>query len=97
MATIAEHVTAPILLIQAVAPHMKARGFGRIVNVLSTYANKGSWSVIAYTVAKSALATVTSAMSRELGPDGVTVNAVAPGNIDTEMMQSAPGRTSWTG
>jgi len=95
-ATFAEHVVAPMLLIKAVAPAMKAQGYGRIVNIHTTYADKGSSSVLAYTAAKSALATVTSAMARELGSDGITVNGIAPGNIDTEMTRSAgQGVVDW--
>lgn len=95
-ATFSEHVIAPMLLIKAVAPGMKAQGYGRIVNIHTTYADKGSSAVLAYTAAKSALATVTSAMARELGSDGVTVNGIAPGNIDTEMTRSAgQGVVDW--
>ena len=95
-ATFAEHVIAPMLLIKAVAPAMKAQGYGRIVNIHTTYADKGSSAVLAYTAAKSALATVTSAMARELGRDGITVNGIAPGNIDTELTRSAgQGVVDW--
>ncbi|GAA2160970.1 3-oxoacyl-[acyl-carrier protein] reductase [Humibacillus xanthopallidus] len=94
--TFAEHVIAPILLIKAVAPGMKDQGFGRIINIHTTYADKGSSAVLAYTAAKSALATVTTAMARELGAHGITVNGIAPGNIDTEMTRSAgQGVVDW--
>ena len=81
--TYAEHVIAPIMLIQALAPAMASQSYGRIVNIHTTYADKGSSAVLAYTSAKSALATVTTAMARELGSKGVTVNGIAPGNFDT--------------
>ena len=94
--TFAEHVLAPMLLITAVAPGMKDQGFGRIVNMHTTYAEKGSSAVLAYTAAKAALATVTTAMARELGAFGVTVNGIAPGNMDTEMTRSAgQGVVDW--
>ncbi|HKP39467.1 SDR family NAD(P)-dependent oxidoreductase [Mycobacterium sp.] len=95
-ATFAEHVIAPTLLIKTVAPFMKKQGYGRIVNILSTYAEKGSAAVLAYTSAKSALGTITVAMARELGSAGITVNAIAPGNMDTEMTRSAgQGVVDW--
>jgi len=94
--TFAEHVVAPILLIKAVAPGMREQRFGRIINIHTTYADKGSAAVLAYTAAKSALATVTTAMARELGADGITVNGIAPGNIDTDMTRSAgQGVVDW--
>lgn len=94
--TFAEHVIAPILLIKAVAPGMKEQGYGRIINIHTTYADKGSSAVLAYTAAKSALATVTTAMAREFGANGITVNGIAPGNIDTEMTHLAgQGVVDW--
>lgn len=94
--TFAEHVIAPMLLIKAVAPFMKEQRFGRIINIHTTYADKGSSAVLSYTSAKSALSTVTSAMARDLGSFGITVNGIAPGNMDTEMTRSAgQGVVDW--
>ncbi len=69
-------------LIQAAAPGMKKAGYGRIVNIASGAGLRPSLTGIqAYTAAKHALVGLTKQMSWELGPHGVTVNAVAPGFI----------------
>ncbi len=69
---------------QAVLPMMKGQGGGRIINMSSVSArNGGSPSSVAYSTAKGGVSTLTRAMARELVSDGILVNAVAPGRIDT--------------
>jgi len=67
---------------RAVAPMMKSRGWGRIVNVSSVAAFTGRGSSIAYCASKAAMLSLTRSLARVLGPE-ITVNAVAPGLIDT--------------
>ena len=67
---------------RAVAPMMKSRGWGRIVNVSSVAAFTGRGSSIAYCASKAAVLSITRSLARVLGPE-ITVNAVAPGLIDT--------------
>lgn len=82
------NVTAPFLLIRAVLPAMKAAGSGRIVNISSTAGKSVSTLGGAhYTTSKAALLGLTRAAAKELGPYGITVNAVCPGLIDTELTQ----------
>jgi NAD(P)-dependent dehydrogenase (short-subunit alcohol dehydrogenase family) len=82
------NVTAPFLLIRAVVPAMKAAGFGRIVNISSTAGKSVSTLGGAhYTASKAALLGLTRAAAKELGPYGITVNAICPGLIDTELTQ----------
>jgi NAD(P)-dependent dehydrogenase (short-subunit alcohol dehydrogenase family) len=82
------NVTAPFLLIRAVLPAMKAAGCGRIVNISSTAGKSVSTLGGAhYTTSKAALLGLTRAAAKELGPYGITVNAVCPGLIDTELTQ----------
>jgi NAD(P)-dependent dehydrogenase (short-subunit alcohol dehydrogenase family) len=69
---------------QAVAPAMRATGRGVILNMGSIAWMKGSTNLIAYTTAKSAIDGLTRSLSRELGPDGIRVNAIAPGWVMTE-------------
>ena len=69
---------------QAVLPMMKRQGGGRIINMTSVSArNGGSPSSVAYATAKGGVSTLTRAMAKELVSDGILVNAVSPGRIDT--------------
>ncbi|GAB3919490.1 3-oxoacyl-ACP reductase [Microlunatus endophyticus] len=71
-----------------VAESMVKHGFGRIVSVSSISAQRGggTYSKTPYSVAKSGVIGLTRALARELGAYGITVNAVAPGPIDTDIM-----------
>ncbi|HEX3526576.1 MAG TPA: SDR family NAD(P)-dependent oxidoreductase [Thermoanaerobaculia bacterium] len=80
------NITAPFLFIRAVLPAMKAAGFGRIINLSSTAGKSVSTLGGAhYTTSKAALLGLTRAAAKELGPYGITVNAICPGLIDTEL------------
>src|SRR5262245_33411634 len=80
------NVTAPFLLLRAVLPAMKAQGYGRVINLSSTAGKTVSTLGGAhYTPSKAALLGLTRASAKELGPYGITVNAVCPGLIDTEL------------
>ncbi len=75
---------------QAVAPHMVERGYGRIINTSSVVALYGNFGQTNYVAAKAGLIGMTKVWARELGRKGITVNAVAPGFIATEMVKSIP-------
>jgi NAD(P)-dependent dehydrogenase (short-subunit alcohol dehydrogenase family) len=80
------NVTAVFLLIRAVVPAMREQGYGRIVNLSSTAGKTVSTLGGAhYTASKAALQGLTRAAAKELGPYGITVNAVCPGLFDTEL------------
>jgi NAD(P)-dependent dehydrogenase (short-subunit alcohol dehydrogenase family) len=80
------NVTAVFLLIRAVLPAMREQGYGRIVNVSSTAGKTVSTLGGAhYTASKAALQGLTRAAAKELGPYGITVNAICPGLFDTEL------------
>jgi len=74
-------------LIQAVVPGMRARGHGRIVVIASGWGVVGHPNATAYAASKGGLIALTKGLARELGPDGITVNAVAPAYIDTPQLQ----------
>jgi 3-oxoacyl-[acyl-carrier protein] reductase len=75
---------------QAVAPHMIGRGSGRILNASSVVGIYGNFGQTNYVATKAAVIGMTKVWARELGPKGITVNAVAPGFIATEMVRAMP-------
>jgi 3-oxoacyl-[acyl-carrier protein] reductase len=80
------NLTVPFLFTQAVLPTMKAQGYGRIVNISSTAGRMVSTLGGAhYTASKAGLLGLTRAAAKELGKYGITINAVCPGMIDTEL------------
>jgi 3-oxoacyl-[acyl-carrier protein] reductase len=84
--TLEVNLTAPFLLTQAVLPHMKAQEYGRIINISSSAGRMVSTLGGAhYTASKAGLLGLTRAAAKELGKFGITVNAICPGMIDTEL------------
>jgi NAD(P)-dependent dehydrogenase (short-subunit alcohol dehydrogenase family) len=80
------NLTAPFLLIKAAVPAMRAQQYGRIVNMSSSAGRTVSTLGGAhYTASKAGLLGLTRAAAKELGPLGITVNAICPGMIDTEL------------
>ena len=79
----AVNVTGAFLCARSVAPHMRAGAFGRIVNISSGAVTLGRPNYLHYTTSKAALIGMTRSLARELGPDGITVNAVLPGSVET--------------
>ncbi|REK87290.1 3-oxoacyl-ACP reductase FabG [Streptomyces inhibens] len=82
---LATNLIAPMLTVQAVAPVMLRRRYGRIVNISSSAASKPGRGQSNYAAAKGGLEAFTKAMAVELASRGILVNAVAPGVINTEM------------
>src|SRR3972149_714291 len=78
------NVRAAMVLIQAFAPGMRAAGFGRIVNI-SSRAAMGKTGRTVYSASKAAVIGMTRTRCLELAGNGITVNAVAPGPVATEL------------
>lgn len=76
------------LAAQLVAPHMAAQGWGRIINIASMAAKVAFPNEVAYCSSKSAVLGLTRALGVELAPQGITVNAICPGPIETEMLKN---------
>jgi 3-oxoacyl-[acyl-carrier protein] reductase len=79
------NTVSPILLTKAVVRAMMSEQAGRIVNMSSVVASTGYHGLSVYSATKASLIGFTRSLAREVGPLGITVNAVAPGFIDTEM------------
>jgi len=71
-------------------PGMKEQGFGRIVNIGSINGQAGQYGQVNYAAAKSGIHGFTKALAQEGARFGITVNAIAPGYIDTEMVAAVP-------
>jgi NAD(P)-dependent dehydrogenase (short-subunit alcohol dehydrogenase family) len=84
--TLRVNLTGAFLCTQAVLPGMKERGFGRIINISSSAGRSVSTLGGAhYTASKAGMLGLTRAVAKEMAPFGITVNAICPGLIDTEM------------
>jgi 3-oxoacyl-[acyl-carrier protein] reductase len=86
--TINLNLSAVFRTIRAALPHLTAHGWGRIINLTSQGAYTGSSLHAHYTAAKAALSGLTYSLAKELGKSGVTVNLVAPGRIETDMLMN---------
>lgn len=72
---------------RAVVPMMISKGYGRIVNVASMWGTDGASMETHYSASKAGVIGLTKALAQELAPSHITVNAVAPGAVDTDMMK----------
>ena len=79
------NLTGAFIYSKAVIPDMLKRKQGRIINITSMWGLVGASCEVHYSAAKAGLIGLTKALAKELGPSGITVNAIAPGVIDTEM------------
>ncbi|MCP5404630.1 MAG: 3-oxoacyl-ACP reductase FabG [Pseudomonadaceae bacterium] len=84
------NLTRVVALTRALYPAMAKQGFGRIVNVTSIIAHTGNVGQTNYATAKAALTGFTKSLAKETARKGVTVNAVAPGFIATDMTDTLP-------
>ena len=79
------NITGSYLMARAVTPHMKAQGWGRIVNVSSAAVTMGRPHYLHYITSKGAIIAMTRGLAKELGSHGITVNALLPGATETEV------------
>lgn len=82
------NLDAPMYYTKRLLPDMIAKKQGRIINISSMWGQVGASCEVAYSTTKAALIGFTKALAKEVGPSGVTVNAIAPGLIQTEMNAS---------
>jgi 3-oxoacyl-[acyl-carrier protein] reductase len=84
------NLTGSFWVLRAAVPAMRRRGWGRIVQVASINGERGKAGQANYAASKAGLIALTKSAARELGPSGITVNAVAPGFIETGMTARLP-------
>src|ERR1700759_5672313 len=85
------NVLSPVILTKYLVRHMMADGEGRIINISSIIASTGYHGLSVYGATKAAMTGFTRSLAREVGKLGITVNAIAPGFINTEWTQSLGG------
>jgi NAD(P)-dependent dehydrogenase (short-subunit alcohol dehydrogenase family) len=79
--------------VKAVVPYMKAKGYGKIVNIASSTVNSGQPFLLHYVTSKGAIIAMTRSMARELGSEGIRVNVVSPGFTLSEGILNKPAYT----
>jgi len=84
--TMGVNVRGPFILSKYSLEYLKDSESGRIINMSSHWAFRGADNATSYIVSKTALIGLTRALALELGPRGITVNGIAPGTIDTDMV-----------
>lgn len=89
------NLSAPYRLIKLMARKMKERNWGRIVNISSISGHRGEAFGASYSATKFGLLGITEALAQELAPHGVTVNAVCPGWVDTELAREQLNDPQW--
>jgi acetoacetyl-CoA reductase len=87
---IATNLTSCFNMCRLVIEGMRERGFGRIVNIGSINGQAGQYGQVNYAAAKSGIHGFTKALAQEGAGKGITVNAIAPGYIDTDMVRAVP-------
>lgn len=93
-AVIDSNLKGAFLVTRAFLPAMRARRGGRIVNIASISGRQGTAGLTAYCAAKHGVVGLTRALAEEVRGDGIAVNAVCPGSVDTEMLKAGmPGAT----
>jgi NAD(P)-dependent dehydrogenase (short-subunit alcohol dehydrogenase family) len=89
-AVLAVDLSGPFFMIKAVLEHMVQRNYGRIVNISSVVGHTGNFGQANYASAKAGLMGLTKTVALETAARGITVNAVAPGFINTDMVAAMP-------
>ena len=88
----AVNVRGPFLMAKHVVPHMRAKGYGKIINIGSGSVFRGMPQMLHYTTSKGAIVAFTRSLSRAVGGDGICVNTLAPGfTLSDSVVENNPG------
>lgn len=82
----AVNIDGPFYLCRAVLPHMRSRGYGRIVNIASVAGKEGNPNMVAYSASKAALIGLTKSIAKEVATEGICINAVSPAVVHTRIL-----------
>lgn len=80
------NIHGPFYLCRAVLPHMRAKGYGRIVNIASIAGKEGNPNMVAYSASKAAIIGLTKSIAKEVATEGICINAVAPAVVRTKIL-----------
>jgi NAD(P)-dependent dehydrogenase (short-subunit alcohol dehydrogenase family) len=93
---LATNVTGAFFMCRAVMPHMRSRGYGRVVNIASIAGKEGNPNMVAYSASKAAIIGLTKSIAKEVATEGICVNAVSPAVIRTKILdQLTPAQVSY--
>jgi 2-dehydro-3-deoxy-L-rhamnonate dehydrogenase (NAD+) len=92
----AVNIDGPFYLCRAVLPHMRSRGYGRIVNIASVAGKEGNPNMVAYSASKAAIIGLTKSIAKEVAAEGICVNAVSPAVVHTKILdQLTPAQVDY--
>lgn len=83
---LAVNIDGPFYLCRAVLPHMRSRGYGRIVNIASVAGKEGNPNMVAYSASKAALIGLTKSIAKEVATEGICINAISPAVVRTRIL-----------
>jgi 3-oxoacyl-[acyl-carrier protein] reductase len=81
------NINAPFYTCRAVLPHMRSKGYGRIVNIASIAGKEGNPNMVAYSASKAAVIGLTKSIAKEVAAEGICINSVAPAVIRTKILE----------
>jgi 3-oxoacyl-[acyl-carrier protein] reductase len=81
------NINAPFYTCRAVLPHMRSKGYGRIVNIASIAGKEGNPNMVAYSASKAAVIGLTKSIAKEVATEGICINAVSPAVIRTKILE----------
>jgi 2-dehydro-3-deoxy-L-rhamnonate dehydrogenase (NAD+) len=87
MRAIAVNLSSVFFFCRAVLPHMRARGYGRIVNIASIAGKEGNAGMVPYSTTKAGVIGLTKAVGKEVATEGICVNAVSPAVVRTKILE----------
>ncbi len=90
------NIHGPFYMCRAALPHMRAKGYGRIVNIASIAGKEGNPNMVAYSASKAAIIGLTKSVAKEVATEGICVNAVSPAVIRTKILdQLTPAQVDY--